>query len=259
MACFHLHDSDSGCGCSRHRRRPEYYGCCCRRVDGTDSGCVGSDSGWGCGCRHHCGWGCNSGCGSDSDCGCGSSSGCSCGSSSGCSCGSNNGCGSSNGCGCNSGCSCGCWNWGCGGWDWNGPGTARDVYYGYVLNTILSPGGEMTFAEGYVTPGSGITQNGSAITLPAGTYRISYSGNAQAVGATGGLVFSGAAVSLDGYVFPPSTDVVTHTYDTNASLARTFVVSVGAGTVLRVVNATQQANSTAYTNFNLVIERIALA
>ena len=252
MACFHLHDGDSGCGCNRHRRRPEYYGGCCRRVDGAESCTGGSDcgsvGGWGCGWRRHCGsCGSNGSCGGCGSCGSvGSCGGCgSCGSVSDCSCGVS--CGS---CG-------GCWDWGCGGWDWNGPGRARDVYYGYVLNTILSPGGEMSFAEGYASPGSGITQNGGAITLPAGVYRVSYSGNAQPVGVTSGMVFSGAAVSLDGYVFPPSADVVSHTYDTNVSLARTFVVSVASPTVLRLVNATQQANSTSYTNFNLVIERIA--
>ena len=115
----------------------------------------------------------------------------------------------------------------------------------------------MVFTEGYNSPDSGIypsTMGG--ITLSPGTYRVSYSGNAQPVNATAGMVYSGAAVTLDGYTFPPSTDVVAHTFDTTASLGRTFVVTVSSPTVLRVINATQQEISTAYVSFNLVIERI---
>lgn len=249
MACYH-HNHAAGCGCS------------------TQSTCS---------------------CGSNHSCGCGDVGGCSAGSDSGCTC--HRPCPAPGYTACcrriggdsDEGCSCSARRWPCGGWShpgcggWHRPGCGchdhcwpdwdwddgeddeeeGGAYYGYVLNTILSPGEEMSFTDGYSSPNSGIypSANGG-ITLSSGTYRVSYSGNARPVNATEGLVYSGAAVTLGGYTFPPSTDVVAHTFDTTASLGRTFVVTVSSPTVLRVVNATQQEISTAYTNFNLVIERI---
>ena len=271
MAYYHHHHA-AGCGCSTQST------CSC---GSNNCGSVG-----GCSTGGSCGsvGGCSTGgsCGSVGGCStggsCGSVGGCSChrhcsapgytaccrriggASDEGCSCSShrwNCGCGGWNRPGCGCGCHNHCWP----DWDWDDDddddGDYGDVYYGYLLNTILSPGGEMVFTEGYNSPDSGIypsTMGG--ITLSPGTYRVSYSGNAQPVNVTEGMVYSGAAVTLDGYTFPPSTDVVAHTFDTTASLGRTFVVTVSSPTVLRVINATQQEISTAYVNFNLVIERI---
>jgi len=115
----------------------------------------------------------------------------------------------------------------------------------------------MTFTEGYNGENSGIYPDGSALVLNAGTYQITYSGTAQPSGTAQGTVTSGAAVTLGGYVFPPSADLAVHASGTTASLGRTFVVTASSPTALRVINPAQQGPGTSYTNFNLVIQRIA--
>lgn len=257
MACYHHHHA-AGCGCStqstcscggNHNSCGSTNGC--SAGCGAAEGCSGDS---GCSCRRHCSAPGYTACcrriggASDEDCSCGTRRW-------NCGCGSWNCPGYWNrpGCGCHNH----CWNdWDCDDDDDSDGGEYKDVYYGYALNTILSPGEEMSFTEGYNSADSGIYPSGGGITLSPGVYLVSYSGNARPVGASEGLVYSGAAVTLGGYTFPPSTDVVAHTFDTTASLGRTFVVTVSSPTVLRVINATQQEISTAYTSFNLVIERI---
>ena len=147
-------DAESGCACRRPCAAPGYTACC-RRIGGdTDEGCSCNTRRWHCGGGWH-----RPGCGGWDRPGCGGWD--------------------RPGCGCHDH----CWP----DWDWDDDdddddgGEYEDVYYGYLLNTILSPGEEMSFTEGYNSPGSGIYPNGGGITLSPGTYRVSYSGSARPV------------------------------------------------------------------------------
>ncbi len=133
-------------------------------------------------------------------------------------------------------------------------------YWSGVNSAVtLSPNQAIPLTQAVNSSGSGITLSGSTVTLPAGTFLVSYSTNAESggSGSGSGSVVTTLSPTVNGTAIPTAVAVAILERGDMSTLARTFLLNAANGDKLQLVNATGNTYSTQYSNTNLVLLRLA--
>ena len=141
------------------------------------------------------------------------------------------------------------------------PGTTATSSSLWATNpaVTLAANATVPLTASYNSPSSGITVSGDTVTLPAGTYLVNYSANAESggTGAQDSNVVCTLAVKANGTVLPTSQSTAIHERGDTTPLSSTFLVNSAGSTPLQLVNNTSNPYSTNYTNVNLTAVRLA--
>ena len=123
----------------------------------------------------------------------------------------------------------------------------------------LAANGTVPLTASYNSPDSGITVSGDTVTLPAGTYLVNYSANAESggTGAEDNSVITALAAKVNGTVVPTSQSTAIQDRGDTTPLSSTFLVNASGSTPLQLVNNTSTPYSTNYSNVNLTVVRLA--
>ena len=130
---------------------------------------------------------------------------------------------------------------------------------GVNSGVTLSPNQAVPLTQSVSSVGSGVTLSGSTVTLPAGTFLVSYSTNAESggSGSGSGSVVTTLSPTVNGSAIPTAVAVAILERGDMSTLARTFLLNAAGGDKLQLVNATGNTYSTQYSNTNLVLLRLA--
>ncbi len=110
----------------------------------------------------------------------------------------------------------------------------------------------------YNSPNSGITVNGTIVTLPAGTYLVSYTVNSESGGTgSGSTAITTLAAQANGATIPTSQSLALQERGDIMPLSSTFLLRATDPTSLQLVNDTTNTYPTNYTNLNLTVVKLS--
>ncbi len=140
-----------------------------------------------------------------------------------------------------------------------GQSAISDIVWVTNSGVTLPSQSVLPFTKEYQSPSSTIQVNSDNIVLPAGVYLAAYTVNAESGGSGTGdnAVFTTLSGNINGDILPASQSIALQPRGDISSLSAVFLILANQETTLQIENYTFQSYATNYSNFSMVILKLA--